>query len=239
MALLPTLPLALVMAAAVVVSSIGIVVYRLWLHPLSRFPGPKTWAASRLPWIRHILRGRMWHELEHLHHRYGLIVRIAPGELSLSSPAAWEDIYSSRPLLPKEPSSQTPPLNGAHSLFTAIGDDHRRLRNALAAGFSDKALREQALLIEHHATELGARLRRELAASPSSVVDIQKFFGYAALDTITDLSYGESMDGLAGRNEHGWIARFFLHGRFSTVRMVGSPQVIPFSFQYLLESSGS
>jgi len=74
-------------------------------------------------------------------------------------------------------------------------------------------------LIEHHVNDLVARLHRELADSSTPVVDIQKFFGYAALDTITDLSYGEPMDGLVGRNEHGWIARFFLHGRFSTLRM--------------------
>ncbi|TVY94170.1 Versicolorin B desaturase [Lachnellula willkommii] len=213
------LPSIFLVLVALVVGGVSIVVYRLWLHPLAPFPGPKLWGATRLPWIRNISRGWMWLKIEHLHEQYGSIVRIAPTELSFSSPGAWEDIYSSRPLLPKEPSSQTPPLNGAHSLFTALDDDHRRLRGALAAGFSDKALRDQAPLIEHHATELVARLRRELAASAVPILNIQKFFGYAALDTITDLSYGESMNGLADRNEHGWIARFFLHGRFSTVRM--------------------
>jgi cytochrome P450 len=36
---------------------------------------------------------------------------------------------------------------------------------------------------------------------------------------MVDLGFGSSMDGLAGNNEHDWIARFFLHGRFSTIRM--------------------
>ena len=159
----------------------------------------------------------MWSELELLHHQFGPFVRIAPGEISICSAAAWGDIYTSRPLLPKEPSSQTPPLNGAHSLFTSVGDDHRRLRGILSAGFSDKALREQSPLIEHHVSELIARLHRELELKP--VVDIQRILGYAALDTITDLGYGESLCGLPGRNKHDWIARFFMHGRFSTVRM--------------------
>jgi cytochrome P450 len=51
------------------------------------------------------------------------------------------------------------------------------------------------------------------------VVDIQKIYSYAALDTISDLTYGESMNGLADLKEHGWSERFFLHGRFSTIRM--------------------
>ncbi|KAG9235759.1 cytochrome P450 monooxygenase-like protein [Amylocarpus encephaloides] len=206
----------LVIATTVILC--GIAVFRIWLHPLAAFPGPKIWAVSRLPWIRYMLRGRMWRKIERLHQEYGTVVRIAPAELSFNSPAAWTDIYISKPLMPKEPSSQTPPLNGAHSLFTAVGDDHRRLRGILANGFSDKALREQAPIIDNHATGLISRLRREIK-SASPIVDIQKFLGYAALDTISDLSYGESMEGLPERNEHGWIARFFLHGRFSTVRM--------------------
>ena len=113
--------------------------------------------------------------------------------------------------------SQTPPLNGAHSLFTAVGDDHRRIRGSLASGFSDKALRDQSPIIEHHASALVSRLRRELAVNP--ILDVQTFFGYAALDAITDLSYGSPLDGLPHRNTHTWLARFFLHGKFSTIRM--------------------
>ncbi|MCJ1460118.1 hypothetical protein MMC28_010497 [Mycoblastus sanguinarius] len=159
----------------------------------------------------------MWSELELLHSQFGPVVRIAPGEISICSAGAWKDIYTSRPLLPKEPSSQTPPLNGAHSLFTSVGNDHRRMRGILGAGFSDKALREQSPLIEHHVSELIKRLRRELESGP--VIDVQRMFGYAALDTITDLGYGEPLGGLPGRSKHEWISNFFMHGRFSTVRM--------------------
>lgn len=217
MAILPSLSMILLMSALVVVLAGRIICYRLLLHPLAAFPGPKLWAASRLPWMRHTARGTLWRELQHLHRQYGSTVRIAPNELSICSPPAWPDIYITRPLLPKEPSSKTAPLNGAHSLFTAADDTHRRLRSILVAGFSDKALREQSPIIEHHVSEFIARLRRELSCD--TVLDIQKLFGYAALDTTTDLSYGESMNGLAGRNEHDWIARFSFHGRFSSIRM--------------------
>lgn len=204
---------------AAFVTLMGVAAYRLWLHPLARFPGPSLWAVSRLPWIYHMSNGSMWYRLQLLHQQYGPIVRIAPGELSFSSVAAWPDIYTSRPQMPKEPNSQTPPLNGAHSLFTANGEDHRRLRSVLAAGFSDKALRDQEPGMEYHAVEFIARLRREIAQGGlGSVVDLHKLFGYAALDTITDLSYSGPMHALEERNEHDWIGRFFLHAHFSTVR---------------------
>ena len=36
-----------------------------------------------------------------LHEKYGEVVRIHPEELSFISPSAWQDIYASRPQLPK------------------------------------------------------------------------------------------------------------------------------------------
>ncbi|KAL3250623.1 hypothetical protein ABHI18_011096 [Aspergillus niger] len=213
---LPSSWISLVAAVAAVV--MGIVAYRLWLHPLAHFPGPRLWAVSRLPWIYHTSSGRMWYQLKLLHQQYGPIVRTAPSELSFCSAPAWSDIYTSRPIMPKDPNSQTPPLNGADSLFTAVGDDHRRLRGILVAGFSEKALRDQAPGIERHAIEFIARLRHELEQG-NAILNLHKFFGYAAIDTITDLSYSEPIHALKDRHEHDWIARFFIHGRFSTLRM--------------------
>lgn len=196
-----------------------VIMHRLFVHPLSRFPGPRLWGATRLPWLYYTFKGTLYRELESLHQKYGPAVRIAPGELSFCSPAAWPDIYTSRPVMPKEPTSQTPPLNGANSLFTAVGEEHQRLRGSLVAAFSDKALRDQAPAVESHIVAFIARLRRELARGGEPVLDLHKFFGYAALDTIVDLSYGEPMNALAEHNEHDWVDRFFLHGRFSTWRM--------------------
>jgi hypothetical protein len=182
--LLSPFPLAVMLAIATIALVAG---YRLWLHPLASFPGPKIWAITRLPWVASTVKGRIWRDMVDLHEKYGTTVRIAPGELSINSPGAWADIYNCRPLplLPKEPASQTPPLNGAHSLFTAIGESHRRLRGILTAGFSDKALREQAPLIDNHGVELMERLRRELNVAPTPVLDIEKYFGYFAMDTVS------------------------------------------------------
>ncbi|KAJ5176983.1 amidohydrolase family protein [Penicillium canariense] len=122
-------------------------VYLVFFHPLARFPGPKLWAISRIPWAYHVIKGDVWHSMDDFHNRYGSVIRIAPDELSFISPAAWKDIYGARPQLLKDPRSQTPPLNGANSLFTALGDDHRRIRGAFINAFSDKALREQSQTI--------------------------------------------------------------------------------------------
>ena len=152
-----------------------------------------------------------------LHEQYGPVVRTGPYELNTISPTAWDDIYTSRPLLPKDPYSQTPPLNGAHSLFTAAGSTHKRIRGTLINGFSDSALRDQAPLIEKHASRFVKRIQRESKKSVDGIVDIGKVFGYVTFDVITDLSFGDSFDGLAGDNQHSWISGFFFHAKFGTI----------------------
>ena len=151
--------------------------------------------------------------------KYGPTVRIAPDELTTIDPNAWKEIYVAKPVLAKDPYSLTPPLNRAHSLFTAEGDTHRRLRGALVNGFADKSLRDQAPIVEDYADRLVARLRREANKSPIGEVDIHKRYGYAAFDSVTDLSFGESMhDTLSGDTDNDEITRFFLHAKFSTIR---------------------
>ncbi|KAH8697262.1 cytochrome P450 [Talaromyces proteolyticus] len=208
-------------AGAYTLYFVGYALYFLHLHPLSRFPGPKLWAISRVPWAVSNIKGDLYQTLGKLHEQYGPIVRIAPDELTTISPNAWKDIYVSKPLLLKDPYSQTPPLNGAHSLFTAEGATHRRIRAALANSFSDKALRGQANIIENYVAQLVTRIRREAGDTQNPrEIDLTKLYGYTAFDTITDLSLGESLArGLEGDNEHGWVKNYFFHASFSAVRI--------------------
>lgn len=192
--------------------------YLAFFHPLSQYPGPKLWAISRIPWAWHVIKGDLWQSLDKFHDQYGPTVRIAPDELTYISPDVWKEIYATRPQLLKDPRSQTPPLNGADSLFTAVGDDHRRMRGAFINAFSDKALRDQSSLIEDYSGQLIKRLEAELVDNPSHIVNIQQIFGYATFDIISDLTWGESPKALKTRGDHDWIRRFFLHAQFSTVR---------------------
>ncbi|KAL1613678.1 hypothetical protein SLS54_010375 [Diplodia seriata] len=210
-----TLTTAAVLAAAYYVLS---AIYCLYFHPLSKFPGPRTAAFSRLPFSISAARGTQYKWLDGLHERYGPVVRVAPNELTTISSGAWKDLYLQRPQLAKDPHPQTPPLNGADSLFTADGATHQRMRKTLLGAFNDRALRAQAGTIEMYADLFVQRLRREASKSADGVVDVAKFFGYAALDIVSDLAYGESFHGLAGDNEHGWIMGFFLGAKFGAVR---------------------
>ena len=70
-------------------------------HPLRKFPGPWLAKASVFPFALRVLNGQMDKWTSKLHLRYGDVVRIMPDELSFINPAAWADIYVSRPQLPR------------------------------------------------------------------------------------------------------------------------------------------
>lgn len=83
------------------IKTVVIAVYNVYYHPLSKFPGPKSAAATPLPFVRRLITGHWVEWTTSLHEKYGEVVRIHPDELSFISPSAWQDIYASRPQLPK------------------------------------------------------------------------------------------------------------------------------------------
>jgi hypothetical protein len=70
--------------------------YNIFLHPLRRYPGPKLWAATRLPWCWYQYKGGLNSQLLKLHIKYGHTIRIAPSELSFTTETAWKTIYGQR-----------------------------------------------------------------------------------------------------------------------------------------------
>lgn len=86
---------------SLVVKTIITAIYNVYFHPLSKFPGPKSAAATPLPFIRRLINGHWVEWTTSLHEKYGEVVRIHPDELSVISASAWQEIYNTRPQLPK------------------------------------------------------------------------------------------------------------------------------------------
>lgn len=84
------LPTALCLIA---VLSSALAIYRLWFAPLSRFPGPRRTALTRLWIIYHEFRGTRTVVLDKLHAKYGPVVRVAPNEVSFNDAQGLKDIY--------------------------------------------------------------------------------------------------------------------------------------------------
>ncbi|XRM47062.1 hypothetical protein ABZX51_010067 [Aspergillus tubingensis] len=165
------------------------VCYNAFLHPLRRYPGPRLWAATRLPWCWYQAQGRLNQKLLELHLRYGHIVRVAPNELSYNSEQAWRAIYGPRSdEMGKDPvfSLRTP--TGVQNILTADRQTHTRQRRLLSHAFSEKALREQEGIIQGYVDQLMRQLAARANDGPQNMVD---WFTFIAYDLIRDLSFGE------------------------------------------------
>jgi hypothetical protein len=46
-------------------------IYRLYFHPIFKYPGPKLWAVTALPSTYYTLRGTKAYRVAELHNRYG------------------------------------------------------------------------------------------------------------------------------------------------------------------------
>jgi hypothetical protein len=70
------------------------VIYGAFFGPLSKLPGPKLWAISRLPRMYMEWQGEEAAGVDALHKKYGPIVRLAPNEVSFAGGVqAWVRLY--------------------------------------------------------------------------------------------------------------------------------------------------
>jgi hypothetical protein len=96
---LPSAPVLIITLIVLSISySLVLTVYRLTLHPLAQFPGPKLNAATG--WYEFYLkknrgpRQTFAFEIERMHQRYGPIVRINPHEIHVSDPDFFDTLYA-------------------------------------------------------------------------------------------------------------------------------------------------
>lgn len=148
------------------------ILYLLYFHPLSVFPGPKLCCTTSL--IRQVLwaAGYLDHWLLKQHRIYGPVVRYGPDALSFTTSAAWRDIYGYGDRSPK---IQLQKVSGFQRKFNpgimdATDQDHSRLRKTLGRAFSANNVRESQDIVKRHVDHLIRHLRK--AAKSNTPVDL-------------------------------------------------------------------
>jgi cytochrome P450 len=148
------------------------------LHPLSKYPGPRLAAATRLWYCYFCTQGDLHNILHKAHQKYGDVVRIAPDELSYTDPHAWNDIYGHRVgkgELTKDPTFYSSMSSTQGSIINADRSRHGHLRKQASHGFSERALRSQEHVIKKYADLMIERLA-EYAASDNPTVNIVDWY---------------------------------------------------------------
>ncbi|GKZ48520.1 hypothetical protein AbraIFM66951_000592 [Aspergillus brasiliensis] len=203
--------------SAVIIYIATRVVYNVFLHPLSRFPGPITHAISRLPYCYHAVKGTLPFHMLDLHNRYGDIVRIAPDELAFSHPDAWKDIMGHKN--GEEELGKADwfyrPFPEARHIVNEDRDQHKGLRRAMAHGFSEKAMRDQEPLIRRYTDLLLERLHEQ--SKSGQPVAISDWYNFTTFDIIGDLAFGEAFGCLENARYDSWIKNIFESGRLGVI----------------------
>ncbi|KAH7134399.1 cytochrome P450 [Dactylonectria macrodidyma] len=180
------------------------IAYNIFLHPLRHHPGPKLWAATRLPWCWNQYRGRLNHRLVQLHAEYGSTLRVAPDEISYNSETAWRTIYGHRAIeMKKDPIFSLVTPTGVPNIMTADRMTHSRHRRLLSHAFSEKALREQEGELVKYCAKLLAQLEVEAAKGP---VDLAEWYHLTTFDLIGSLAFGEDFSCVDTGKAHPFVA---------------------------------
>ncbi|KAF2107326.1 cytochrome P450 [Lophiotrema nucula] len=178
---------------AVVLYVVTKAVYNLTLHPLARYPGPKSWIISRVPYLFSMNSGRLPYTIKALHDNYGPIVRVAADELSINDPQAWKDIYNRKDLLRPPQWANRPPGVEAHSLISAPAEDHARFRKAINPAFNERATKEYEAVVRKYFDTLLSHFDSIIdQGNGSGVVDIIDWANYAFFDIIGEITWSQS-----------------------------------------------
>lgn len=135
------LPWLLVSIAAVFV--VLRTIYRVFLHPLRKIPGPRLAAISHLyEFYYDVVKGGtfIW-EIEKMHQQYGPIVRINPREVHVIDPDFYDEIYASGSRRRDKDPAQVSMFGAPGSMAATVGHDLHKMRRGLVRGhFSRKAI---------------------------------------------------------------------------------------------------
>ncbi|KAI1473716.1 cytochrome P450 [Daldinia eschscholtzii] len=172
---------------------VGLGIYRLYISPLAKIPGPKiaaltTWYNAYHDMIR---RGQYVWVVEEMHRKYGPIVRIRPDVVHINDPTFIEKLYSQSPKQRRErywTFLQTLQADGS-ILATRDHELHRRRRAVLNPFFSQQNVRRLEPIINDTLANLFYRM--DGWAKAGEPVRMNVAFRAATKDIIQAYAFGE------------------------------------------------
>ncbi|KAI0433165.1 averantin oxidoreductase [Xylaria sp. FL1042] len=217
----------------------AISVYNIWLHPLSKYPGPRLAAASPLWMMLSYLHGKTPTDLQKAHEKYGPIVRTGPNELSYINPVQWREIYGFKPQGQKEFFKDPQYHSGMKPNNTIINSDkqnHSYIRKLLAHGFAETSLRNQEPVLKEFIDTMIRRLHEEGRNGEQSL-DIMSWYNFLVFDFIGYLTFGESFNCLTTGTLHTWVGIFFSLARNLSYHQMSTrlPSFlrVPFAYRFI------
>ncbi|OJI89978.1 hypothetical protein ASPTUDRAFT_112521 [Aspergillus tubingensis CBS 134.48] len=170
------------------------VLYRLFFHPLSKYPGPRlaaitSWYAAFYAW-----RGDLHLQIDAWHKRYGKFVRYSPNSICANSATAVFDIYGARANVRKADGYET--LSASRIPNTLTTNDkqmHRFKRRILGQVYSENGVKDILDPILSNIRDFVQLLNYSRGGEPTEwgpVHNMAIVCDWLTLDVITCLCYG-------------------------------------------------
>ena len=202
------------------------IIWNAFFSPLSRYPGPFLSKFNRIPFTIENLRLESHTALLRWHKKYGPVIRVAPTELSCTTPEVWRHVWAHRQgheEFMKTPFQVAP--SGLRNVLSAYRSDHARFRRLLSHVFRTQGLDSQEPHIQHFVDPYESQLTKKAAETPKqNIVDSHNWTTFdlrgdlGCLDTCSTRCW---ITDLTGNLEHGvWNSQLLKHGLSSLVKLI-------------------
>ncbi|UPX16324.1 uncharacterized protein EKO05_0006732 [Ascochyta rabiei] len=216
------------LASLVAAYLFSVAIYRIYFHPLSKYPGPLLLKLTSVVWTYHFVKGDIIKWNDQLHTKYGETVRLGPDRLSFINPRAWKDIYGHkhgkyRPNVKNLDRFVGKMTSNVHPMATEpTTAGHAAQKKQFNHAFSDRALTEQESLIGKYIDRLIEVPKNDIAASPDKKieVDVAKLYNFTTFDIMGDLTFGEDLGQLKTGVESSWVKAVYVSFKFLTAMSV-------------------
>ncbi|KAK3294215.1 cytochrome P450 [Chaetomium fimeti] len=177
-----------------------------YVSPLRKYPGPVLASFTRLWKVWSTASGHT--HLDHiaLHRRHGSVVRIAPGEVSVSSPEAARTLLSAGRRFFKTPFYGVFPPPENPDIFTETREDvHAAKKRVANVPYGMAAMQQLGPFIDDTVELLVRRIGEHVDAA-KGVFDLGDYLHYFAFDVLGEVAFSRGFGFLAeGRDVDGAI----------------------------------
>ncbi|KAK3063569.1 hypothetical protein LTS18_014472 [Coniosporium uncinatum] len=181
--------------------------YNTFLHPLRRYPGPRLWSTTAIPYTLANIKGELPFRVLAFHRKYG---------------PAWDDIYglySGRRQNPKDASAYTPPMPGVERGIVLANDAvHGKLRRIYGPAFTPRAVEEQSGMVMKYANLLIEQLKR--AVEKEAVQDMSAWYNFTTFDLTGEFAFGEAFHCLGKGGQYHFFLETVFNGVVTGLRMM-------------------
>ncbi|OCK77277.1 cytochrome P450 [Lepidopterella palustris CBS 459.81] len=166
------------------------IIYRVFLHPLAKYPGPWLAKITNLYAAYHSWKGDIHKDMYRLHLKYGDHVRYAPNRVLINTPEALQRIHGHGNNVKKFEGYKVLAANAANTLTLSDKTQHAWRRRVISQAFSENSLRLFAPKVRARIDRFCEVIRQHGQSTAwTSPLDMALYFNYLTFDTMTAVTF--------------------------------------------------